>query len=145
VHSLPWTASGFVPPVPVEWVFAAGAFVWFATWGWAALRARRGVVVRRTRLASLGVAAGIVVVCGFALAERLAGRHLDVLRYTASLTSDPEIGGERGPTAIIGEVVREIGRQGAWTRVRLDDGRDGWVETAALISLDTRDASQIAN
>ncbi len=59
--------------------------------------------------------------------------------------SDPEIGGERGPTAIVGEVVREIGRQGAWTRVRLDDGRDGWIESASLISLDTRDASQIGN
>src|SRR5262249_46648559 len=97
------------------------------------------------RLASLSVATGIIVVCGFALSERMTGQHLDVLRYTASLTSDPELGGERGPTAIIGEVVREIGRQGAWTRVRLDDGRDGWVQTAALISLDARDASQIAN
>jgi BatD DUF11 like domain len=145
VHSLPVTASGFVPPLPVESVFVAAAFLWCATWGWAALRTRRGGHVRRTRLASWAVVAGIVALCGVALSERAAGRHLDVLRYTASLSTDPEIGGERGPTAIVGEVVREIGRQGAWTRVRLDDGRDGWVETAALISLDSRDASQIAN
>ncbi|HEV8449076.1 MAG TPA: BatD family protein [Gemmatimonadaceae bacterium] len=145
VHSLPWTASGFVPPVPVEWVFIAAALLWLATWGWAATRARRGDEVRRTRVASLAVAAGIVLVCGFALVDRAAGRHLEVMRTTASLTSDPEIGGDRGPTAIVGEVVREIGRQGAWTRVRLDDGRDGWVESSALISLDTRDASQIGN
>jgi hypothetical protein len=145
VHSLPWTASGFVAPIPVEWVFVLAGILWLATWGWAAMRARRGAVVRRTRLASLSVGAGIVVLCGFALAERAAGRHLEVMRRTASLSSDPEIGGERGPTAIVGEVVREIGRQGAWSRVRLDDGRDGWVESAALISLDTRDASQIAN
>ncbi len=92
----------------------------------------------------LGRRAGALL-CGFALVERAAGRHLNVLRTTASLSSDPEIGGERGPTAIIGEVVREIGRQGAWTRVRLDDGRDGWIETASLISLDSRDASQIGN
>jgi len=116
-----------------------------AAWSWAAARARRGIVVRRTRLATLTVGAAIVALTGFALAERAAGHHLVVLRRTASLSSDPEIGGERGPTAIVGEVVREIGRQGAWTRVRLDDGRDGWVESAALISLDTRDASQIAN
>jgi hypothetical protein len=145
VHSLPWTASGFVLPIPVEWVFIAAAVLWLATWGWAAALARRGDVARRTRLASLAVATGIVVLCGFALVERAAGRHLNVLRTTASLSSDPEIGGERGPTAIVGEVVREIGRQGAWTRVRLDDGRDGWIETASLISLDTRDASQIGN
>ncbi len=145
VHSLPWTSSGFVAPVPVEWIFLVAALLWLATWSWAALRARRGTVVRRTRLAWLAVTAGIAVLAGFELRERDAGRHLDVLRRTASLTSDPEIGGERGPTAIVGEVVREIGRQGAWSRVRLDDGRDGWVESAALISLDTRDPSQIAN
>jgi hypothetical protein len=28
--------------------------------------------------------------------------------------------------------------------VMLDDGRDGWVESGALISIDARDASQIA-
>src|SRR5262249_19530186 len=120
VHSLPWTASGFVPPVPVEWVFVAGALVWLATWGSAAARVRRGDVLRRTRLASLAVTTGIIVVSGFALVESAAGRHLEVMRTTTSLSSDPEIGGERGPTAIVGEVVREIGRQGAWTRVRLD-------------------------
>ena len=145
VHSLPWTANGFVAPVPVEWVFIVAALLWCSAWGWAAFRASRGGRVSRTRLASLAIAAGILALCGFELRERAAGRHLDVMRHTASLSSDPEIGGERGPTAIVGEVVREIGRQGAWTRVRLDDGRDGWVESAALISLDTRDASQIAN
>ncbi len=145
VHSLPWTASGFVAPVPVEWIFLGAALLWLSTWAWVAVRARRGTIVRRTRFASLAVAASIVALLGFEVRERDAGRHLDVLRATASLSSDPEIGGERGPTAIVGEVVLEIGRQGAWTRVRLDDGRDGWIESATLISLDTRDASQIAN
>ena len=54
-----------------------------------------------------------------------------------------ELGGERGATAIIGEVVRVTGQQGAWSRVKLDDGRDGWIESAALVSIDTRDAAQI--
>jgi hypothetical protein len=145
VHSLPWTASGWVAPIPVAWVFDAAALLWCVTWGWAGFRAVKQGPVSRTRLASLAVAAGIIGLSGFALNDRGAGRHLDVLRHTTSLSSDPEIGGERGPTAIVGEVVREIGRQGAWTRVRLDDGRDGWLESAALISLDIRDASQIAN
>jgi hypothetical protein len=59
------------------------------------------------------------------------------------LSTDPQLGGERGPTAIIGEVVRVGGRQGAWTRVILDDGRDGWLETSTLLSLDSRDVNQI--
>jgi uncharacterized protein YgiM (DUF1202 family) len=45
---------------------------------------------------------------------------------------------------VIGEVVRVTGRQGAWSRVQLDDGRDGWIENSALISLDAREASQIS-
>jgi hypothetical protein len=73
----------------------------------------------------------------------LSGKHLAVMRHTASLSTDPQLGGERGATGIIGEVVRVTGRQGAWSRVRLDDGRDGWIESAALVSLDTRDSEQI--
>jgi hypothetical protein len=88
--------------------------------------------------------AGLLSLGGFVLGDRLAGRHLAVVRHTESLSHDPELGGERGATAIIGEVVRVTGRQGAWSRVMLDDGRDGWVESAALISIDARDASQIA-
>ena len=68
------------------------------------------------------------------------GRACDTPRRSSA---DPQLGGERGATAIIGEVVRVTGRQGAWSRVRLDDGRDGWIESAALVSLDTRDSEQI--
>jgi len=93
---------------------------------------------------TLAVVAAGIAIGGFVLSDRLAGRHVAVLRHTASLSSDPELGGERGPTAIIGEVVRVAGQQGAWTRVVLDDGRDGWIENAALISIDSRDAAQIA-
>jgi hypothetical protein len=89
------------------------------------------------------VVAAVLAVGGFALNERLSGKHLAVIRHTASLSSDPQLGSERGATAIIGEVVRVTGRQGAWSRVRLDDGRDGWIENAGIVSLDTRDSEQI--
>jgi len=92
----------------------------------------------------MAAVAALLVVSGFAMSERLSGRDLAVMRRTTSLSTDPEIGGDRGATAIVGEVVRATGRQGAWTRVRLDDGREGWIESAALISLDARDAGQIA-
>jgi hypothetical protein len=93
-------------------------------------------------LATLATVAMIIAVGAFALSERLSGRHLAVLRRTASLSADPELGGERGATAIIGEVIRIAGRQGAWSRVVLDDGRDGWLETSALLSLDDRESAQ---
>ena len=90
----------------------------------------------------LAVAAGVIAIVGFGLADRLSGRRVAVMRRTASLNVDPQLGSERGATAIIGEVVRVTGRQGAWSRVALDDGRDGWIENAALVSLDAKEAAQ---
>jgi hypothetical protein len=143
-HALPFSAAGYVPPLPASWVFGLAALLWCVAWSTAAYRGLRRRPVGTGNVAALAVAATLIAIGGFALNDRLAGRHLAVVRHTESLSHDPELGGERGATAIIGEVVRVTGRQGAWSRVMLDDGRDGWVENAALISLDARDASQIA-
>ena len=143
-HALPFTAAGYVLPLPASWIFDVAALLWCVAWGTGAARAYRGRSVRRADVATLAVLAGLTALGGFALNDRLSGRHLAVIRHTESLNQGPELGGERGATAIVGEVVRVTGRQGAWTRVVLDDGRDGWVESAALLSLDARDASQIA-
>ncbi len=144
VHALPWTASGYVLPIPASWLFDLAAVVWCLTWTTAAYRALRRPTVGGRSVATLAVVAALLGLGGFALADRLSGRQLAVVRHTGSLSSDPELGGERGATAIVGEVVRVTGRQGAWSRVVLDDGRDGWMENAALLSLDTRDVSQIS-
>lgn len=141
-HSLVLTSAGYVPPLPSSWVFDLAAVLWCLAWGTAAYRATRGSPGGGRETAVLAVVAGAVALGGFVLADRLSGRHVAVLRQTASLSSDPELGGERGATAIIGEVVRVDGRQGAWTRVVLDDGREGWLENGSLISLDVRDAVQ---
>ena len=144
VHALPFSAAGYVAPVPASWIFGLAALLWCFAWGNAAVRAIRRRSLGGGGLAGLAIAAALVSIGGFALNDRLTGRHLAVIRQTESLSTDPELGGERGATAIIGEVVRIRGRQGAWSRVVLDDGRDGWVENAGLVSLDARDASQIA-
>jgi hypothetical protein len=144
VHTLPWNAAGYVLPLPATWVFDLAALVWCVVWGAAAFAASRDRRLGRGELATMSVLAVILVLGAFVLSDRLAGRHLAVVRRTASLSVDPELGGERGATAIIGEVVRVTGQQGAWSRVTLDDGRDGWVENASLLSLDVRDAGQIA-
>ena len=144
VHSLPWNASGWVPPVPASWLFDLAALLWCAAWSLAALQLLKRRTIRSGVLTAAAIAAALIVVGGFAMSERLSGRNLAVMRRTTSLSTDPQIGGDRGATAIVGEVVHATGRQGAWTRVRLDDGREGWIESAALISLDARDAGQIA-
>jgi hypothetical protein len=143
VHALPWSSVGYVPPLPARWVFNLAALLWLGAWGLATYYASRNRPLGNRTVVTLGVVATVLAIGGFALNERLSGKHLAVMRHTASLNTDPQLGGERGATAIIGEVVRVTGRQGAWSRVRLDDGRDGWIESAALVSLDTRDSEQI--
>jgi hypothetical protein len=143
VHALPWSSAGFVPSLPSSWVFDLSALLWFVAWSAAAYRAGRGQRIGGADVATMAVMAGLIALGGFALSDRLSGRRLAVMRQTTSLNTDPQLGGERGATAIIGEVVRVTGRQGAWSRVVLDDGRDGWIDNASLVSLDTRDASQI--
>jgi hypothetical protein len=142
-HSLTWRSAGFVPAFPISWLFDLAALIWVGAWSVAAYRAWKGA---RIGGGSMNVAVGsavLVAVIAFGLADRLSGRRLGVMRDTASLRSDPELSGERGATAIIGEVVRITGRRGAWSRVVLDDGREGWLESATLVSLDANDSAQI--
>ena len=145
VHALPMSAAGYVPPLPTSWVFDLAAVLWCAAWGLGAYRATRGRSASARDIAPLAIVAGALMIGGLVLSDRYAGRHLAVVRHTASLSRDPELGGELGPTAIVGEVVRVRGRQGEWTRVLLDDGRDGWIEYAALIPLDASDAVAISD
>jgi hypothetical protein len=91
---------------------------------------------RSFELTVASAASIVLLIGGFVLADRASGRHFAVMRRTESLSVDPQLGGERGPTALIGEVVRVTGQQGAWVRARLDDGREGWVEGSAVIGLD---------
>jgi len=147
VHALPWSSSGYVPPVSAAWLFNFAALLWCGAWIIAGVRANRGQRPATRAIAIVAVCAGVIAVVGFALGDRLSGRRLAVMRRTASLNVDPQLGSERGPTAIIGEVVRVTGRDGAWSRVVLDDGRDGWIENATLVSLDAKEVAQtiIAN
>jgi hypothetical protein len=136
VHSLTWDSAGWVPPISPAWMFDVGAAVWLAAWFIAAMRAARRSAWRGFELGAASTASILLLIAGFVLADRASGRHVAVMRRTESLSADPQLGSERGPTALIGEVVRVTGQQGAWVRARLDDGREGWVESAAVVALD---------
>ena len=136
VHSLAWDSAGWVPPLPSAWVFNVGAGLWLIAWLVASIRAGRRLPWRSFELTVASAASILLLIGAFVLADRASGRHVAVMRRTESLSVDPQLGGERGPTALIGEVVRVTGQQGAWVRARLDDGREGWVEGSAVIGLD---------
>ena len=142
-HSLTWRSAGFVPAFPISWLFDLAALTWLGAWGVAAYRAAHRIPIGgRSMNVAIGSAV-LVAVAAFGLADRLSGRRLGVMRDTASLRADPELGGECGATAIIGEVVRVTGRHGAWSRVVLDDGREGWLESAMLVSLDASNSAEM--
>ena len=138
VHSLPWSSAGFVPALPPGWLFDLAALLWCVAWGDAVRRILRREPDNRRLIGTLTVTAVVLAIGGLALRDRLSGRTAAVVRETASLSHDPELGAERGATAIIGEVVHVTGRQGAWSHLALDDGRDGWLESSSLIPLDER-------
>jgi hypothetical protein len=142
-HSLTWRSAGFVPAFPISWLFDFAALIWLGAWGVAAYRAAHRIPFGGRSMNVAISSAVLVAVAAFGLADRLSGRRLGVMRDTASLRADPELGGERGATAIIGEVVRVTGRHGAWSRVVLDDGREGWLESAMLVSLDATNSAEM--
>jgi uncharacterized protein YgiM (DUF1202 family) len=57
------------------------------------------------------------------------------------LLEEPVLGSDRGANALVGEVVRVKAVRGAWTLISLDDGRDGWMASSNLISLDPNGVS----
>lgn len=138
-HGLPISSAGFVPPIPLTFVAGVGLLLWMGGWGFAGYRVRSGRHVSAPVTAAI-ILAGITLVATFGLEEQLTGKRVAVVRMTAQLRAEPVLGADRGANALVGEVIRIKGVRGAWSLVALDDGRDGWVDSSLLISVDQRDA-----
>jgi tetratricopeptide (TPR) repeat protein len=140
VHTTTLASQGFVPPVPVPAVLWLAALAWCAAWALAAMRAASrplmGATVDRRWAYALGTVAVLLVLGALDVDQRLTARRLAVMRATTRLSTDPTLGGASSGSAIVGEVALVASRQGAWTRVVLDDGREGWVESANVMSLE---------
>jgi hypothetical protein len=67
--------------------------------------------------------------------ERLSGRDLVVVQAAGPLAVSPALGADRAAGADVGEVGRVRAVHGVWSRVVLDGGRHGWIESSRLISL----------
>jgi tetratricopeptide (TPR) repeat protein len=134
-HGLPLTSAGFVPPVPINVVGTFALVLWIGGWGVAAFITRRGRRVSPPLTAAI-IAGGIAVLGTFAIEEQLSGKRAGVVRTSIQLLEEPVLGSDRGANALVGEVVRVKAVRGAWTLITLDDGRDGWMASSNLISLD---------
>ena len=106
--------------------------VWRGVRRWLALDSQAPRSTRRSLADARAWSPACSRIVGFALGDRdvgAASRRRASHRFAERRSRrSAAISGRR---AIIGEVVRVTARQGAWTRVRLDDGREGWMRERA--------------
>lgn len=123
-----------VPYVPRRLPSELALVLWLAGWG---------VVIRRCwqRRAALRLAIATLVVAGTAATgarmfeDRLEGRNLAVIVEPGPLRALPALGAEGEAVPVTGEVARVVQRQGVWTRISLDGGREGWIASERLAPL----------
>ena len=131
------TAPGWVPALPrnaLVWLFGA---LWVAAWllAWWGKKAHPWAARLPMPLAVVALLIGLVAI---ETEMRITGNRIAVVRRATSLTSDPAIGMDRGPTVGTGEIVRIAGRRGSWTRVEATEDRDGWIPSSLLLLVSER-------
>ena len=132
VQPLALGSIGYVAPISPSLVAWLALAFWCAAWGIDALRVhRRGRGGGRLAV-TFGVFAAVLALVAIDLGDRLDGRQLRVVRQLAHLSAVPALGGENVATAATGEVARVVRRDGVWTRVALDNGREGWIASEQL-------------
>ncbi|MEP7343662.1 MAG: BatD family protein [Gemmatimonadaceae bacterium] len=128
---------GDVPAIPLSAVAILGALLWIA--GCAVMARGATTFVRQRVGGGLALAAFVTALAGVSLSDVFHGRHAAIVKTAERLRASPALTAEQGAEVLPGELARESGEQTAWTRVRLRDGRRGWIESRHLLSLETRD------
>lgn len=132
----PWHG---VPPVSLSVLGAGGGLAWVAGFLILAVGRRRPRAGLRSAGVTLVATAVVALVAGMAQREILEGRNTSVVLEATHLRELPALSGAPSVEADAGEVVRVVGRQGAWTRIELPDHRRGWVEAQRLAALHVGD------
>jgi hypothetical protein len=127
-------AAARVPPVPVQLPPVMLLIAWLAGWGLLARRAWTGrPIALRGAWLTVGCAALLLAAAWLDDIQR-AGDVAVVLR-PEPLRALPVLGAELGAAPLTGEVARVLERRGAWTHVRLDGQRQGWIAGELLLPL----------
>lgn len=128
-----------VPVLPPRAPSALALLLWLAGWAAVARLCWRRRPALRLAMVTL-VVAGSAATGARLFENRLEGRGLAVVTDPAPLRALPALGSEGGAVPLVGEVARVVRRQGVWTHVSLDGGRDGWIASERLAPLgDGRD------
>jgi hypothetical protein len=136
VHGIRVASPGYVPPVPLSLAALLLGVCWIAACALVHPRVQQRVRGAGRWAASLVAASALVGLLMIAVGLRLNGHQVAVARANAVLSDDPALGADHGPTVVSGEMLRVLGREGAWSRVALDGGREGWLPSDGLLRLD---------
>lgn len=125
-----------VLPLPVTPVAALALLAWLGAWGYMAVRARAlRPLFSPAAVGGMALSVGLGAVTYYAGYVRGGGDRA-VIAEGGALRALPALAAEAGAAVLAGDVAQTVSRQGAWTRVRLAGGRDGWVATERLVPLD---------
>ena len=116
---------GDVPPVPVTALAMVALVIWAFAW-W-----RPGPAPGRW-LAMALVLGGTSV----AVHEQQMGRRQVVVAADESLRDLPAVSGATGARVTVGETARLLAQQGNWSRIRMRDGREGWIDATQTEALE---------
>jgi hypothetical protein len=75
---------------------------------------------------------------GIRLHEITSGKRSAVVTAAERLRSTPSLGADLGEGVLVGETVRTPTARTTWTFVKFKDGREGWLPTDRLVSLEQR-------
>jgi tetratricopeptide (TPR) repeat protein len=123
-----------VPALPRRAPSALALLLWLVGWGAVTRRCWRRRPALRLAIATL-IVAGSAATGARLFEDRLEGRNLAVVVDPGPLRALPALGAEGEAVPMAGEVARVTQRQGVWTRVSLDGGRDGWIASERLAPL----------
>ncbi|MFI5310275.1 MAG: hypothetical protein ACHQQ3_03510 [Gemmatimonadales bacterium] len=123
-----------VPNLPARGPSALALLLWVLGWALVARQTWRRHPALPVAVLTL-VVAGVLGASARVFEDRLEGRNLAVVTDPGPLRAVPSLGAEGGAAPIVGEVARVVRRQGVWTHVAFDGGRDGWIATERLAPL----------
>ncbi|MGQ0765868.1 MAG: hypothetical protein ACT4OZ_09395 [Gemmatimonadota bacterium] len=143
--SSPGLTGGFpgeIPPISAGIVAGTGLLIWLTGFGLVAWSIR-GRARSPTRVSLAAVAGGgAIVLAALSLQQRIDGNDRVVVVDGDRLRESPAFASSgpvvHGAGIVSGESAVARSREGGWTRIRFDDGRQGWVESRKVRSLSVK-------
>jgi tetratricopeptide (TPR) repeat protein len=128
-----WAAA--VVPLHPNWPAYVALALALAAGAFALRGSLRGRPLRGASWPALWAAGLTAAAAGYALVRHADPAGRAVVAGSGPLRAEPSLIAEAAAPADPTDVARVIVGRGTWTRVALDGGREGWIESSRLVSL----------